>query len=186
MHHLNQTSLNSRKSPAPNRSPADPHSKNGNYVVNIPGPRRVPPSPSACTMRVVGLNASRQILVASASSVRAIPARLLKNIRREELFDAEGLGREVLVVFDRDLPDRPIIIGVLQTETTQEPPLSGGDDLNFRTERRIIEAVAELVLKCGSGSITLRRDGKIILHGTHLLSRSSGPIRIKGGHVEIN
>jgi hypothetical protein len=49
-----------------------------------------------------------------------------------------------------------------------------------------LEAQEEIVLKCGEGSITLRKDGKIIIKGTHLLSRASGPNRIKGGSVQIN
>lgn len=144
--------------------------------------------PAAATMRVVGLDAQQRILVAAASSAQAMPARLLKPVRRKDLFDADGLGREVLVVFDGDRLDRPIIIGVMaaESEAALESPPGQPDPPDSGRERLVIEAGSELVLKCGSGSITLRQDGKIVLRGTHLLSRASGPIRIKGGHVEIN
>lgn len=150
--------------------------------------QRAANSPAACTMRVVGLDARKRVLVTAASSAQAAPARLLTTVRAEDLFDAGGVGREVLVMFDGGRADRPIIIGVLQSEgeaALATTPASRNSPQSPE-ERLLIEAVTELVLKCGAGSITLRRDGKIVLRGTHLLSRASGPIRIKGGHVEIN
>jgi hypothetical protein len=53
-------------------------------------------------------------------------------------------------------------------------------------KRVVVEADRELVLKCGNASITLTRAGKIILRGTHLVSRSSGSNRVQGTQVRIN
>lgn len=53
-------------------------------------------------------------------------------------------------------------------------------------KRVVIEAQEEIELKCGQGSITIRKDGKIVVKGTNLLSRSSGPNRIKGGSINLN
>jgi hypothetical protein len=52
--------------------------------------------------------------------------------------------------------------------------------------RLVLDARDEIVLRCGRSTIELRVDGKIIIRGTHLLSRSSGINRIKGGAVSIN
>jgi hypothetical protein len=53
--------------------------------------------------------------------------------------------------------------------------------------RRItLEADTEIVLRCGKSSITLTRSGKIILRGTHVVSRSSGANRVQGAQVRIN
>lgn len=49
-----------------------------------------------------------------------------------------------------------------------------------------ITAEREIVLRCGKASITLTREGKIILRGTYISSRSSGVNRIKGGSVQLN
>jgi hypothetical protein len=99
----------------------------------------------------------------------------------------------VLVVFEAGDPEKPIILGLVadpldeliafdgHSELTEEPK-----DIVFDGRRMTIEAHEEIVLKCGEGSITLRKDGKIIIKGTHLLSRASGPNRIKGGSVQIN
>jgi hypothetical protein len=53
-------------------------------------------------------------------------------------------------------------------------------------KRVVVEADRELVLKCGKASITLTRAGKIILRGTHVVSRSSGSNRVQGTQVRIN
>ena len=50
----------------------------------------------------------------------------------------------------------------------------------------VIEAKKNLTLKCGDGSITLRKDGKILIKGKDLVSQAKRMNRIKGGSVAIN
>ena len=50
----------------------------------------------------------------------------------------------------------------------------------------MIEAEEEMILCCGKSSITLKKNGKIILRGTDLVSRSSGGNKIRGATVKIN
>jgi len=53
-------------------------------------------------------------------------------------------------------------------------------------EEIVIEAKENLTFKCGEGSITLRKDGKILIKGKDLVSRAQRMNRIKGGAVAIN
>ena len=53
-------------------------------------------------------------------------------------------------------------------------------------KRVVLEAADEIVLRCGEASITLRRNGRVVIRGTHVESRSRGVNRIKGGAVQIN
>lgn len=53
--------------------------------------------------------------------------------------------------------------------------------------RRVrIIAQDEIVLECGNASITLRRNGRIVIKGTYVETCSEGTNRIKGGQVRIN
>jgi hypothetical protein len=53
--------------------------------------------------------------------------------------------------------------------------------------RRVrVVAQDEIVLQCGSASITLRRNGRIVIKGTYIETCSEGTNRIKGGQVRIN
>jgi hypothetical protein len=55
-----------------------------------------------------------------------------------------------------------------------------------RGRRLEIEGTDEVVLRCGEASITLRRNGRVVMRGTYVESRSKGTNRIKGGVVLIN
>ncbi len=53
-------------------------------------------------------------------------------------------------------------------------------------KRVVLEGQDEVVLKCGEASITLKRDGKLILRGAYVETHAKGVNRIKGGSVKIN
>lgn len=44
----------------------------------------------------------------------------------------------------------------------------------------------EVVIACGPASITLRRNGRIVIRGTYVETRSAGTNRIRGGQVRVN
>ena len=50
----------------------------------------------------------------------------------------------------------------------------------------VLTAQHRITLQCGRASVTLDSKGNIELRGTYILSRSSGPNRIKGGSVSLN
>ncbi len=143
--------------------------------------------------RVEYRDVSDEIVVSVAGAAPCV-ARLVASVDRAALMKPHNRGREVLVVFQDGDRGKPIIIGVMeerleslvqfdvakdeQAATTQEARVDG--------KRVVIEAEEEIELKCGQGSITIRKDGKIVVKGTHLLSRSSGPNRIKGGSISLN
>jgi hypothetical protein len=53
-------------------------------------------------------------------------------------------------------------------------------------ESIVLEAQQEIALRCGQSSLTLRRDGKIVLRGRDVVSRASRRNKIRGGSVDIN
>lgn len=77
-------------------------------------------------------------------------------------------------------------------DPTREPDQvefdAGTPALDMRVDgRRVeIEAADEIVLRCGQASIVLRRNGRVVIRGTYVETRSRGVNRVKGGSVEIN
>ncbi|CAE6781743.1 conserved hypothetical protein [Nitrospira defluvii] len=145
-----------------------------------------------CIGRVVGWNESGDILVDYEGRTN-IPARVVSGAMRSDPVDPGNGNREVLLVFEGGDPGRPIIVGVMEDRIERIASMVLAADETERPkemvidgERLIIEGKEEIVLRCGSGSITLRKDGKIVIRGAHILSRSSGPHRIQGGSVSIN
>ena len=73
---------------------------------------------------------------------------------------------------------QPLIVGLL------DAPASAGAPALPKTLR--VESRDELVIECGKSKIALRADGRIEIRGGHLISRSSGANKVKGGSVHIN
>lgn len=113
-------------------------------------------------------------------------------LSNDELRQIKGRtgNSQVLLVFENGDPHRPIIIGLLweQTQTPAEFELNNGhfDDIVVDGRRFVFDAQEEIVLRCGQSSVTLRKDGKIVIRGSDLVSRSTGGNRIKGSTVRIN
>jgi len=111
----------------------------------------------------------------------AIPARSVVDLR------ADHIGKRIVLMFEEADPARPIVIGVLQSDHDLSlPPVSGQVEVESDGERVIVSAKNELVLRCGKASITLTKEGRLLLRGTHLSTHASGVNRIKGGSVQIN
>jgi len=100
-------------------------------------------------------------------------------------------GDRVLILTGESEDDPPVIVDLIATPV---PSIADAQDGGASAEHHVrvdgrevvIEADQELVLRCGRASITLKRNGKIVLKGDHLLSYSRGTNRIKGGSVHIN
>lgn len=129
--------------------------------------------------RLVGLHESGEPFVDFPGNTLATAL----NARATILLTEDKIGREVLLIFEEGDPEKPIVIGLM--ETFGAPKV---EPVKFKVdeERLVFTAEHEIVLRCGQASITLTRGGKVLIKGCYVLSRSSGTNRIKGGSVQIN
>jgi hypothetical protein len=81
-----------------------------------------------------------------------------------------------------------IITGIVRSreETARELAAAGACHVAIDGETLLLSAEREIVLRCGPSSITLTRDGKVVIRGANLLQTASGVNRICGATVEIN
>jgi hypothetical protein len=103
--------------------------------------------------------------------------------------DVHGIhiGRQVVLVFENADRGKPIIVGLLRPASAWALPEQPAQvEVDADGERLIMTAREQLVLRCGAASITLTRDGKVLIQGAYVSHRSSGVMRIKGGSVQIN
>ncbi len=105
----------------------------------------------------------------------AVPAKSTLPLERGDI------GAELALMFEAGDARRPIVMGRMHKP-------ENGLELPVRTQfdRVDLSDQDQLTLRCGKASITLTKEGKIILRGTYISSRSSGPNRIKGGSVHLN
>jgi hypothetical protein len=127
-----------------------------------------------------------------------LPARSLVALDEAALQAAVAARRPALVLFENEDPRLPIVVGLLSPEPgaallgalLQAPaaPPAAAKPVEARVDgkRVILEGEQEVVLRCGDASITLRRDGKVILRGAYVETTAKGLNRIRGGSVKIN
>jgi hypothetical protein len=97
------------------------------------------------------------------------------------LLNGGDVGKQVVIVNDVDQPDSPIVIGVIQPSMA-----TMAVEVTADGKRVVVSAVEVITLKCGEASITLNRDGKVVIRGKHVVTHASGVNRIRGGSVQLN
>jgi hypothetical protein len=115
--------------------------------------------------------------------------------------DAATIGRAVatkrgvLLLFENGDPALPVVIGLIEETTggallgellARAPTPAAPAEARLDGKRVVLEGKEEVVLRCGEASITLRRDGKVMVRGTYIETQAKGVNRIKGGAVKIN
>ncbi|MBZ4422606.1 DUF6484 domain-containing protein [Myxococcus sp. RHSTA-1-4] len=164
----------------------------------LPAPQTQEPILGSRAGHLVGLDASGNPRIDfPGNTAGPVPARLATVLDGKALQEAVARGQKVVLLFENGDPGLPFIMGLIQEpsatplldallesppEATARRPLEAHVD----GKRVVIEGQDEIVLKCGEASITLRRNGRVIVKGTRLDSRATGTHRIKGGAVEIN
>lgn len=98
--------------------------------------------------------------------------------------DVQAIGKPCAVAFQNGDPAAPIILGLMHQALAAQPLTTA--EVLVDGQHATIEAVESLELRCGQASITLTRDGQILLRGTYISNYSIGTQRIKGAAVRIN
>lgn len=130
---------------------------------------------------LAGFDPSGAPLVCFGGRARAVRALALK------ILDETWIGRALALQFVADDPARPVILGPLvEPELTQEPTPEQTQEPTQEDGVEELCAERKLTLRCGEASLTLTHDGKVLIRGTYVSSRSSGMQRIRGGTVCIN
>ncbi|NOK04139.1 MULTISPECIES: DUF6484 domain-containing protein [Myxococcus] len=147
---------------------------------------------------LVGFDASGAVLVDFPGNTSGpVVARLAVVVEPKALQASVAQRQKAVLLFENGDPRLPFVMGLIQEPSAtplldallESPPPEAAlrpTEARVDGKRVVIEGQDEVVLKCGEASITLRRNGKVIVKGTYLESRASGTHRIKGGTVEIN
>ncbi len=126
-----------------------------------------------------------------------LPARSLVTLDDAAIRQALANRQGVVLLFENQDSRLPIIVGLLSPDpgaallgSLLQPPAAPGPARRIEArvdgKRVLVEGDQEVVLRCGESSITLRRDGKVILRGAYIETTAKGLNRIRGGSVKIN
>jgi Domain of unknown function (DUF6484) len=175
---------------------ADENTEDGGELGSLlraPSSRARAAGTAAVLGRIVDVDAQGAVSVEVPGAGGPRAARLAVPLSREELLATLETGASVVLVFENGDPALPIIVGLVQAVShASGTARSANSDVAHVVEADVdgkrvrITAQDEIVLECGSASITLRRNGRVIVRGTYVESYSDGTNRIKGGQVRIN
>ncbi|PTL77835.1 DUF6484 domain-containing protein [Vitiosangium sp. GDMCC 1.1324] len=127
-----------------------------------------------------------------------LTARRTITLKPEELRDAIATRRRAVLLFENGDPRLPLVVGMEQVQSPTPltdavleaslptPAPQQPMEAHVDGKQVVIEGKDEIVLQCGQASITLRRNGKVIIKGTYIETHSEGVNRIKGGSVHFN
>ncbi|WP_426755754.1 DUF6484 domain-containing protein [Myxococcus sp. Y35] len=159
--------------------------------------------------RLMGVNPDGLALVDFVGNTTAmpVPARSFVALEPEQLRLAVEERREVVLLFEDGEPSRPLLVAMAQAPSApslleqlleaagrpearpgdvEAPPSEPKAKDTPKEDRLVLGAEKEIVLRVGEASITLRRDGTIVLRGVRVESRASGLQLIRGGKIELN
>lgn len=126
------------------------------------------------TLAGLGPNGRPLVTWPGSKGKQAVEARTTQRLRRPDV------GRPVALLLVPGAP--PLVVGKILEEAEIARPV----EVELDGEKLLLTGDREIVLRCGKATLTLTREGKVLIKGSYLLSRSSGVNRIKGGAVEIN
>jgi hypothetical protein len=143
---------------------------------------------------LVAFEAGR-ILVDFPGNLRGpLPARTALALDAPALACAAAQRQEAVLLFADGDPSRPLLMGLLQPESPtpltdallDNPLPSVPKEVQVDGRRVVLEGREEVVLRCGKASLTLRRNGQVVLRGVNIRTEADEVQRIKGGKVQIN
>lgn len=130
------------------------------------------------------------VVFVSVGGRAAQAARLAIPVDEPRLERAISEGELAVLAFQHGGEQPPLILGLVKLPMPMPGPQPNTHPEVIQADvdgRRLhLRAQDEIVLECGKASVTLRRNGKVIIRGTHIETNSEGTNRIKGGHVRIN
>ncbi len=84
-------------------------------------------------------------------------------------------------------PER-VLAGLLRERVSAKARDAAPGDLVVQVDGETLNVSAqkEILLSCGKSSLLLRHDGRVVLSGTYVVSKSRGPNKIKGATIALN
>lgn len=149
-----------------------------------------PPAPAAADTRVghlAGIDEEGRVLFRASPDGAPFPVAIALAISDGVVARAARTGERALVVRVGESNDW-MLVGLVRERLPQRLRNAGPGDVEVRLDgdKLVFEAGRAIELRCGHSSLTLRKDGKIVLKGDYVVSASRGPNKIRGATISLN
>jgi hypothetical protein len=139
---------------------------------------------------IVAIRDAEQVAVAIPGMAGPLTARLAVSLTARRLKEAIASRRSAVILVQGQRPRRAIVIGLIeavpQESESERSPAPRVIEADVDGKRVRVVGSEEIVFECGKASITLRRNGRVVIRGAYVETDSAGTNRIKGAAVRIN
>jgi Domain of unknown function (DUF6484) len=142
--------------------------------------------------RVVSFEGGELRVEYRGSRGKPLAARVSAALDDAALAAAALEGQEAVLLFEAGDAARPVVVALLRSATPlvdallSAPLPKAGKVARLDGRRVVLEGQEEVVLQCGRASLTLRRDGRVVLRGVNVVTQAEQVQKIRGGKVQIN
>jgi hypothetical protein len=140
------------------------------------------------TGHLIGIDDEGRPLFLAEGETTPIPVGIGADISDGRIVRAVRQKQRALVLRTDDAQPRWLLVGLVRERvaSSAREAKPGRLEVTIDGEKVKLEAEHDIELRCGQASLTLRYDGRIELRGTHILSASRGPNRVKGATIALN
>lgn len=145
-------------------------------------------SAGTLTGHLCGLDDEGRLLFEPEDGGRPFEVAIAMSVSDGVIVRAVRRRARVLVLRTGDAAPRWLLVGLVRERVGEKArdAKPGRLEVSVDGEKVKLEAEHDIELRCGQACITLRFDGRIELRGTHILSASRGPNRVKGATIALN
>lgn len=128
------------------------------------------------------------MFVAEGSTGAPVPVTIGIELSDGVLVKAARLRRRALVVRTADANPHWVLVGLLRERVAAKARDARPGQLEVTLDGETVRLSAErnIELRCGAASLLLRKDGKVVITGTNVVSSSRGSNRIRGATISLN
>lgn len=138
------------------------------------------------TGHLAGIDEEGRLLFREEGCEVAEPVAIGLTHSDDELVHAAWVGRRALAL--RTADQGRVLIALVRERVSAAARDAIGSGISVKVDGEDVRVTAkrEIEFRCGKSRLLLRQDGRIEMSGTHLLSRSRGPVKIKGATIALN
>jgi len=135
-----------------------------------------------------GVDGEGRLMFRPEGGSGSVPVVIGVGMSDEELVRSAWTGRRALVVRTGGKSPQLVLVAFPREHVAAKARDAWPAEVEVRMDGETvhIRARRKIELVCGKSRIVLDADGRVEVNGSHLLSRSRGPVKIKGATVEIN
>ncbi len=140
------------------------------------------------TGHLEGIDDEGRLLFRAEGEPGVIPVIIGMEASDGVLVRAARRKQRALVMRTADATARWVLVGLVRDRVAlaARDAKPGRLQVKVDGEKLTLEAEHDLELRCGQSAIVLRYDGRVEIRGTHIVSASRGPNRVKGATIELN